>query len=51
MKKVFYRDEKPKKAKQSPLQAKCAHAKSGQRQAQKAACYDDNGRELMGGQK
>lgn len=50
MKSTFYRDEKPKTAMQSPLQAKRVHAKSGQRQAQKAACYGDNGREAMGGQ-
>ena len=50
MKSTFYRDEKPKTAKQSPMQAKRAHAKSGQRRAQKATRYGDNERESMGGQ-
>ena len=50
MKSTFYRDEKPKTAKQSPMQAKRAHAKSGRRRAQKATRYGDNERESMGGQ-
>ena len=35
---------------QCPMQAKRAHAKSGQRRAQKATRYDANRRESMGGQ-
>ena len=35
---------------QSPMQAKRAHAKSGQRRAQKGTRYGDNERESMGGQ-
>ena len=50
MKSTFYRDEKPKTAMQSPMQAKRAHAKSGQRRAQKATRYDANKRGATGGQ-
>ncbi|WP_314936198.1 hypothetical protein [Alloprevotella tannerae] len=50
MKSTFYRDEKTKTAKQSHLQAKRTHAKSGRRRAQKTTRYGDNGRESMGGQ-
>lgn len=35
---------------QSPMQAKCAHAKSGQRRAQKATRYDANRHGATGGQ-